>query len=164
MPRFRELGVVANFQPLWAYSDEYITDLTLPFIGEERGRSMYVIGSVYRSGGMVAFGSDWSVSSANPFWQIETAITRLGALGETTEPLVAEEAISLPEAIEAFTITGAYVNGSEDRTGSVEVGKLADLVVLDRNLFAIEPEEISEASAVLTLFGGKPVFGEFAAL
>lgn len=164
VPRFRDLGVVANFQPLWAYNDEYITDLTIPFIGEERGRSMYVVGSVYRSGGMVAFGSDWSVSSANPYWQIETAITRLGALGETTEPLVPEEAISLPEAIEAFTIAGAYVNGSEADTGSIEAGKYADIAVLDRNLFAIEPSEISEAGAILTLFGGRPVHGDFADL
>lgn len=164
VPRFRELGVVANFQPLWAYSDEYITDLTIPFIGEERGRSMYVIGSVYRSGGVIAFGSDWSVSSANPFWQIETAITRLGALGETTEPLVPEEAINLPEAIEAFTIAGAYVNSSEADTGSIEVGKYADVAVLDQNLFAIDSADISETSAILTLFGGQPVHGDFADL
>ena len=72
IPRFRRLGVVANFQPLWAYADPYITDLTIPFLGPKRSQGLYPIGSVYRSGAVVAFGSDWSVSSANPFEEIES--------------------------------------------------------------------------------------------
>jgi predicted amidohydrolase YtcJ len=71
---------------------------------------MYPIGSVQKSGATVAFGSDWSVSSPNPFEEMETAVTRLGALGETTEPFLPEEAITLPEAIAAFTINAAYTN------------------------------------------------------
>ncbi|MSQ91611.1 MAG: amidohydrolase [Gammaproteobacteria bacterium] len=164
IPRFRELGAVANFQPLWAYADPYITELTIPFIGPKRSRWLYPIGSVYRSGAVVAFGSDWSVSSANPFEEIETAVTRMGALGDTNVPFIPEERINLPEAIAAFTINAAYVNRLEKQTGSVEVGKLADLVVLDRNLFAIPATEISDAKVLVTLFEGKPVHGDLGAL
>jgi len=164
IPRFRELGVVANFQPLWAYADPYITELTIPFLGPKRSGWLYPIGSVYRSGAVVAFGSDWSVSSANPFEQIEVAVTRMGALGETKAPFLPAERINLPEAIAAFTINAAYTNRIDKQTGSVEVGKLADLVVLDQNLFAIPPTDISETRALVTLFEGKAVHGDLGAL
>ncbi len=160
IPRFRELGVVANFQPLWATADPYITDLTLPFIGPERGRWLYPIGSVLRSGAVVAFGSDWDVSTANPLEQIEVALTRRGPGDEDWDVFIPEERIGLHDALAAFTINAAYVNHLEDRTGSIEVGKLADLVVIDRNLFAIEPAEISNARVLLTLIGGEPVYGD----
>jgi predicted amidohydrolase YtcJ len=160
IPRFRQLGVVANFQPLWAYADGYVTDLTLPFLEPERRRWIYPIASLLRSGAVVAFGSDWSVSSANPLEEMEVAVTRMGAGGETKTPFIPEERIDLRDAIAAFTLNAAYVNFQEDRTGSIEVGKLADLVVLDRNLFAIPPEQISDAKVLLTLFGGRPVHGD----
>jgi len=161
--RFRELGVVANFQPLWAFADSYINDLTLPFIGEERGNWMYTIRSVINAGGMIAFGSDWSVSTANPFPQIETAVTRTNADGEG-ETFMPHETIDLATALAAFTINSAFVNGIEKETGSIEVGKLADLIVLDRNLFGIPAKEISDTKVLLTLLGGQPVYGEIPAL
>jgi predicted amidohydrolase YtcJ len=164
IPRFRELGVVANFQPLWAFADEYITELTIPFVGPERTQRLYPIGSVYRSGAVVAFGSDWSVSSPNPLEEIEVAVTRMGAGGETKTPFLPAERIDLPAALAAFTINAAYTNRIEKQTGSVEVGKLADLVVLDRNLFAIAANEISNTHAVVTLFEGKAVHGDLGAL
>jgi predicted amidohydrolase YtcJ len=159
LPRLRELGVVANFQPLWAVTDRYITELTLPRIGAARGRWLYPIGSVARSGAVLAFGSDWNVSSADPLPGIETAVTRLDPDGKTTEPLTPEERISLADAIAAYTIGSAYASFLDAETGSIEVGKRADLVVLDRDLFAIPPVEISEAEVVATLFGGEAVCG-----
>jgi len=158
--RFVELDVVANFQPLWAYKDVYIEDLTAPFLGDERMKFMYPIKSIQNAGGKIAFGSDWFVSTPNPFHQMETAITRQGATGELNEPLLLEESIDLKTAIDAFTINAAYVNKLETQTGSLEVGKLADLVVLDRNLFEIEVHDISETNALLTLFEGQVVHGE----
>jgi len=163
LARFRELDVIANFQPLWAYADSYVTDLTIPFIGEERANWMYTIRSVVNAGGMIAFGSDWSVSTANPFPQIETAVTRTDADGDD-EPFMPQETIDLPTALAAFTINSAYVNGIEKESGSIEVGKLADLIVLDRNLFSIPAKQISETKVLLTLFGGRPVHGELQAL
>ncbi len=158
--RFAALDVIANFQPLWAYADEYITDLTLPFIGEERGRWLYPIASVQKHGGRIAFGSDWSVSSANPLLQIETAITRKNALSEDETVFIAEERIDLESAIAAFTINAAFVNKLDKTTGSIEPGKAADLIVLDRNLFEIPSEELSEAKVLLTLLNGKPVYDD----
>ncbi len=159
IPRFRELGAVANFQPLWAYADDYITDLTLPFINSETARWIYPIKSVIDTGATVAFGSDWSVSTVDPLPQIETAITRVDAFTNDTDVLNPEQRITLEQAIEAFTINAAFVNHHEKQTGSIEEGKLADLIVLDRNLFDIDPAEISDAKVVLTLFEGKPVYG-----
>lgn len=164
VPRFRALGVIANFQPLWAHADEYITELTLPFIGTERAQWLYPIGSVHAAGGMIAFGSDWSVSSANPFEQIEVAVRRVDPALAVAEPLLPAERIPLAEAIAAFTINAAYVNGFERETGSLEPGKAADLIVLDRNLFAIGTEEISETKVLLTLLDGETIYGDPGAL
>jgi predicted amidohydrolase YtcJ len=163
-PRFRKLGVTANFQPLWAYADEYITELTLPFISRQTASYLYPIGTMAKSGAVLAFGSDWSVSSCNPFEEMETAITRMGALGETKTPWMPDERITLPQALAAFTMGSAYVNRDEKDTGSLEVGKLANLAVLDRNLFDIPPTEISDTQVLLTLFEGKPVHGDPKAL
>ncbi|HYV20751.1 MAG TPA: amidohydrolase [Verrucomicrobiae bacterium] len=161
IPRFRTLGVVANFQPLWAFADDYITELTLPFLDAERQRFIYPIGSLLRSGAVIAFGSDWSVSSANPLEELEVAVTRMGPNGETKTPYLPDERIDLRDALAAFTLDAAYVNFQDDTTGSIETGKLADLIVLDRNLFAIPPAQISETKVLLTLFGGKPIFGDW---
>ncbi|HYV84618.1 MAG TPA: amidohydrolase [Patescibacteria group bacterium] len=159
--RFRQLGVIANFQPLWAFADGYIKDLTLPFLEPERQRWIYPIRSLLASGAVVAFGSDWSVSSANPLEEIEVAVTRMGPAGETKTPFIPEERIDLRDALAAFTLNAAYVNFQDDRTGSIEEGKLADLIVLDHNLFAMPPDQISSARVVLTLLGGKPVWGDW---
>jgi predicted amidohydrolase YtcJ len=164
IPRFEELDVVANFQPLWAYADDYVTELTIPFIGEKRARWLYPIKSVQDTGAVIAFGSDWSVSTANPYDQMETAVTRKDAQNDDMESFIPEERIDLESAIAAFTIDAAFVNRKENDTGSIEVGKYADLVVLDQNLFEIEAKDISETKALLTLFEGRPVHGDISAL
>ena len=160
IPRFAELDVLANFQPLWAYADEYVVDLTIPFIGKERAQWMYPIKSVIDGGGTVAFGSDWAVSTANPFPQIETAVTRIDAFEHDTEVLNPEQRVTLEQAIDAFTINAAFLNHHENETGSIEVGKLADLIVVDQNLFNIDASAISDTNVLLTLFAGEPVFGD----
>lgn len=162
--RFAALDTIANFQPLWAYPDRYITELTLPFIGPERAQWLYPIGSVLQEGGQVAFGSDWSVTTANPFPQIETAVTRADPESNAGDVLLPAQRITLAQAIEAFTISAARVNHLDASTGSIETGKLADLVVLDQNLFDIEPTAISATRVLLTLFGGRPVHGDFSSL
>lgn len=161
IPRFRTLGVIANFQPLWALTDGYMKDLTLPFLEPERARWLYPIRSLQLSGAVLAFGSDWSVSSANPLEEIEVAVLRRGPAGETKETFIPEERIDLRDALAAFTIGSAYVNFLDQKTGSIEAGKVADLIVLDRNLFNIPPEQISETKVLLTLLDGKPVHGGF---
>jgi predicted amidohydrolase YtcJ len=120
IPRFRELGVVANFQPLWAFADGYIIDMTLPFLKPGSERWIYPIGSLVESGAVVAFGSDWAVSSANPLEEMEVAMTRMDPAGADRGPFVPDERINLADALAAFTINAAYVNFQEDSTGSIE--------------------------------------------
>jgi hypothetical protein len=158
IPRFRRLGVVANFQPFWANGDKYITEMTEPFLGPARSRWLYPIASVAAAGGVTAFGSDWSVSSMNPLDGIEVAVThREPSKGPGPAWLPAEQ-IALPEAIAGYTIGGAYLDFSEKETGSIEVGKAADLVVLDKNLFEIPASKIHEAKVLWTLLDGKEVY------
>jgi predicted amidohydrolase YtcJ len=157
-PRFRKLGVIANFQPLWANGDEYITELTEPKLGPERSRWLYPIGSVLASGAEFAFGSDWSVSSMNPLEGMQVAVTRRQPAQGPGAAWIPEERISLPDAIAAYTIRGAYLDFSEKDTGSIEAGKLADLVVLDRNLFEVPPSKIYETKVLLTLLEGREVY------
>jgi predicted amidohydrolase YtcJ len=156
-PRFAELGVVANAQPYWAAASRYVNELTLPFIGE-RARYHYPFGSLHRVGATLAFGSDWTVSTANPLPQIEVAVTRVEHPNRDTEPMLPNEALSLADAIAAFTRGSAYVNFLDDDTGTVEPGKLADLVVLDRDLFDRQSGPIGDARVVLTLVEGEPVY------
>jgi predicted amidohydrolase YtcJ len=165
IPRFRELGVVADFQPLWAWFDPYIRDLTEPFLGPERSRWLYPIGSLARSGAALAAGSDWSVSSMNPLAAIEVAVTRCDStLAACDRPWIPEERVDLATMIAAYTIGGAWAGFEERDSGSLEAGKLADLLVLDRNLFAIPAGEISEAKVLVTIFEGREVFGSLDAL
>lgn len=160
IPRLRELGVVADFQPLWAYADTYITDLTAPFLGPERMRWNYPIASVASTGAVLAAGSDWSVSSMNPLEAIEVAITRCDPeLSTCDKPWIPEERVDLATMLAAYTIGGAYAGFEERESGSLEAGKLADLIVLDRNLFAIPAGEISDATVLLTVFEGRVVHG-----
>jgi hypothetical protein len=156
MPRFRTLGVTANFQPLWAYADPYITDLTLPALAPATARRIYPIGSAEEAGAPLAFGSDWSVTSADPLRGIQVAVTRQGLDG-TPEPFLPNEAIRLDTALAAYTIGAARALGLETETGSIEVGKLADLVVLSHDLFALPPGRIATARVLLTLLDGTPV-------
>ncbi|MEO8277815.1 MAG: amidohydrolase [Thermoanaerobaculia bacterium] len=165
IPRFRDLGVIADFQPLWAFEDTYIKDLTAPFLGPERMRWNYPIASMAKSGAVLAAGSDWSVSSMNPLEAIEVALTRCDfALSTCDKPWIPEERVDLATMLAAYTIGGAYAGFEEHDSGSVEAGKLADLIVLDQNLFTIEPGRISEAKVLLTLFEGRPVFGTWDAV
>jgi len=158
VPRFGGLGVVANFQALWAYPDTYITKLTEPILGPERSARLYPIGSVVRSGGIYAGGSDWSVSSLNPLAAIQVAVTRRDPEEPPGPAWLPQELIDLPTAVAAYTANGAFLSFEEKTRGSIEPGKTADLVVLDRNLFKIPPEEIHRVRVVLTVLEGKVVY------
>ena len=159
VPRFAELGVVANFQPLWGFPDPYVTDSGLKAVGRERLKRFYVIGSVHRSGGKVAFGSDWFVSSLNPLDAIEVGIRRQDPhLPEGAPALNPQEAVDLATMIEGYTINGAYLMHQEQEVGSIEIGKRADLIVLNRNLFELPATKINQTKVLLTVFDGQIVF------
>lgn len=158
IPRFRQLNVIANFQPLWAYPDTYITQLTIPVLGPARSQWLYSISSVVKSGAVVACGSDWSVSSMNPLDAIQVAVTRRGLDEGPGAAWIPQQAADLASMLACYTINGAYSNFEEAETGSIEAGKSADLIVLDRNLFEIPPHQIHEAKVLLTLFEGREIF------
>jgi len=158
IPRFRALGVVANFEPLWANGDEYLTRMTEPALGPARSRWLYPIASVVRSGAVVSGGSDWSVSSLNPLDAIETGITHRDP-GDTAGPAWnPAERVDLATMIALYTINAAWGHHQERETGSIEVGKLADLIVLDRNLFEVPVARIHAVRVERTLLEGKTVF------
>jgi len=158
IPRFKALGVTANFQPLWAYADPYITELTLPILGPGRSRWLYPIGSVARTGAVIAGGSDWSVSSMNPLEAIQVAMTRRGPDDPPGDAWIPEERVDLETMLRAYTTNGAWLSHDEKSRGSLEPGKAADIVVLDRNLFKIPASEIGRVKVLLTLLDGRPVF------
>lgn len=158
LPRFAEHGVHAAFSPLWAYADSYITDLTIPVIGPERSEWLYPMGSVARAGGVLIAGSDWSVSTMDPFDAMEVAVTREAPDGSVTTPLTPAQRIELQQVLEAYTINGARASFVEDELGSITEGKRADLIVIDRDPFAIDPVELSEIQVLRTLLDGREVY------
>lgn len=158
LPRFRDLGVVASFQPYWAQADEYIRDLTLPVLGPARSRWLYPIETMLNTGAVVVGGSDWSVSSLNPLDAIQVAITRRSVEEPEGPAWIPEERADLPRMLAAYTINAAYATRAERETGSIEVGKLGDMVVLDQNIFAIPATRIHEAKVLLTLLEGHEVY------
>jgi predicted amidohydrolase YtcJ len=156
--RFASLDTAANFQAVWAYPDEWILELNLPVLGEERVQGMYPIASVERTGGRIVGGSDWNVTSANPLDAIETAVRRQDPTATTGPVLNESERISLAAMIDAYTINTAWLMHQEDRAGSIEPGKRADIVVLDSNLFEIPSTQIDETLVLLTLLDGEAVY------
>ena len=153
--RFSRLNIISSFQALWAYPDKYIKDLTLPRLGKPRSNWIYPINSIVKAGGRIAGGSDWTVSSLNPLDAMEVAVTRKEPGNKNGEALIPEEAVTLETILNAYTLGGAYSLYIEDKVGSIEVGKLADIVVLDRNLFKISDYEIHQAKVDFTIFNGK---------
>jgi hypothetical protein len=160
LPRFGALGVIANVTPLWARLEASVVELTLPFVSARAGAGMYPFASIVRAGGALAFGSDWAVSTPDPRRQLAVAVSRRDPLGAAQEPFLPEERLDLGTAIAAQTIGAAYACGIDAVTGSIEPGKLADLVVLDRDLFAVAPDEYPDVRVLATLIDGEIVHAE----
>jgi predicted amidohydrolase YtcJ len=161
--RFRDLGVVANAQPYWACHEAQMDDLTIPFLGAERAGWQYPFRSLLTAGARLAMGSDWAVSTANPLLEMEVAVNRVSDRDRGAKPpFLPDERIELIDALAAFTTGTAWVNHLEDAVGSIEVGKAADLVVLDRDLFDRSEGAIGEARVVATFIDGAAVYEDAA--
>jgi predicted amidohydrolase YtcJ len=163
IPRFRELDVIANVQPIWSTSKAYISDLIEVKIGKKRKRWLQINKSFLDQGVTVAYGSDWYVTTPNPLEVIEAAVTRIRpalplAVKMQSTPLLPDENVTVADAIASYTINGAYVNHQEQTTGSLEVGKLADFVILDTNIFAVPAVEISQIKVLKTYLDGDLVY------
>ena len=153
--RFAGLGVIASVQPFHAIDDGRWAETK---IGKERCRTTYAFKSLLDAGATLALGSDWPVAPLNPLVGIYAAVTRQTTDGKNPDGWFPEQKIPLEEAIKGFTLNGARAEFSEGAKGSLEEGKLADLVVLDQNLFQIAPEKIKDARVTLTIVGGKIVY------
>ncbi len=158
LPRFRKLGVIANIQPYFAENIEYNTVRALELLGAERHSLMFRFRDLLASGAVVAISTDGPVASPlNPFVSIQAALTRK-EYGSKKPAFFPEQRMTLPETIAAYTINGAYANFLDKESGSLEVGKSADFVLLDRNLFEIDPEEIHRTTILWAVVEGRESF------
>jgi hypothetical protein len=155
--RFGQLQIIASVQPYHAIDDGCWAERK---IGPQRARTSYAFNSLQKAGAVPVFGSDWTVAPLNPLTGIYAAVTRRTLDGKNPQGWIPEEKISVEEAIKSYTIRAAYAEFSEREKGSIEPDKLADLVVLDRDILKIEPEEIINTKVLLTMVDGKIVFSQ----
>ena len=161
IPRFAELGVLANFSPNWATPDSANLDIAVSRLGRRVVHTEFIrMRSVFDAGGRVCFGTDYPAagyySTYKPLEAIQVAVTRKMLDGEGLAPVMppANEKVTLEQALLAQTLNSAYMIHMEDKIGSIEAGKLADLVVLEKNLFDVEPMDIGEVKVLMTMMNG----------
>lgn len=152
--RFKKLDILASFQLLWAFGDATAIDIVQPYIDSSLFRWQYPAYSLYQSGATICGASDWPVSSANPFEAIARAETRKGPLG------VLDSTQRMPRMamFYAYTLHAARALRMEKQIGSLQTGKKADMILVDRDIRNVSPEELAATKIVWTLFEGKPVY------
>jgi hypothetical protein len=158
IPRFGQLGVIASFQPLHAYPEDDTLLIWARNVGAERTQRAWAWHSIESAGGQLAFGSDWPVVTLNPWPGVQNALTRQTREGKPTGGFVPQERISLEDAIRGYTLGAAIAGRREKTEGSIEPGKLADLIVLSQDLFRIPASKIADTQVLLTMVGGKVVY------
>jgi predicted amidohydrolase YtcJ len=158
IPRFGSLGVIASVQPLHLYPDEDTLDVWARNVGPERAQRAWSFHSIEASGGRLAFGSDWPVVTMNPWKGLQTVLTRKTSEGKPDSGFVPGEAVSLEDGVRAYTLGAAFAGRREQLEGSLEAGKLADLIIVDQDLFKIPASEIDKTQVLLTMVGGRVVY------
>lgn len=158
IPRFGKLGVIASFQPLHAYPDDDTLKVWLRNAGPEREPRSWAWQSVAKTGGKMAFGSDWPVVTLNPWAGIQNAVTRQTREGQPPGGWLPEQRLSVEQAVYGYTLGAAIGGRKEKDEGSIEVGKLADVIVLSQNIFEVDPHKIADTQVILTVVGGKTVY------
>jgi hypothetical protein len=156
VPRFAELGAVANMQPYWASHEPQMDELTIPFLAPALAGWQYPFGDLHRAGARLAGGSDWPVSTPDPLQGMHVAVNRAHH-EEDYDAFLPEQALDLATALTAYTSGSAFVNHLDD-TGSIRPGYRADLVVLDRDIVAAPAAEIGDARVDLTFVDGRAVY------
>jgi len=158
IPRFGKLKVIASFQPLHAYPDDDTMKVWARNAGSDRASRGFAWRSVESKGGVLAFGSDWPVVTLNPWSGVQNAVTRQTTEGVPAGGWLPSERLTIAEAIEGYTL-GAARGGRRERTeGSLEVGKLADMILVSQDLFSINPMDISKTEVLFTMVGGRIVY------
>jgi predicted amidohydrolase YtcJ len=154
-PRFAKLGVIASMQPYHAIDDGRWAEKV---IGPERAHSSYAWKSLLDAGATLAFGSDWAVAPLDAVMGIYAATTRRTLDGKTPSGWIPEQRITVAQAVHAYTVGSAFAEHQEKVKGSIEPGKLADLVVLSNDIFSIPPDQIQNTTVDLTIFDGRVIF------
>ncbi|HMD09131.1 MAG TPA: amidohydrolase [Candidatus Acidoferrum sp.] len=158
IPRFGKLGVIASMQPLHAYPDEDTLRVWAGNVGPDRASRAWVWNSIAKAGGHLAFGSDWNVVTLNPWEGLQMAVTRQTTEGKPDGGWIPEQRVTLAQAVEGYTLGAAYAGRREKTEGSIEPGKLADLVIVSQNIFEIDPHAIAQTKVVKTIVGGRVVY------
>ncbi|VXB69170.1 conserved exported hypothetical protein [Pseudomonas sp. 8AS] len=153
-PRFKQLGVIASMQLLWATAESYTEELVKPYVSAYTYRYQYPARSLHKAGATIAGASDWPVSSPNPWNAIAQASTRSGPLGV----LNSAESIDRETMFQAYTLNAAKALRLEQQIGSLAPGKQADLIVLDRDVFKVSDAELFDTQVLTTYFAGQPVY------
>lgn len=153
--RFKQNNVIASMQLAWAYEDGFNKSLVKPYISQSSYQGMYPAASLVKHGAILAGASDAPVSTPNPFIAMATGMLRTAPDGG---PLNPNEAIDRDTAFKAYTAHAAKALGREQEIGTLEAGKKADMIVLDRDIFTVSPEELAETKVVWTIFNGKKIY------
>jgi len=156
--RFGKLGVIASMQPLHSYPDADTLDIWARNAGPDRASRAWAWKSIADSGGHLAFGSDWPVVTLNPWEGVQTAVTRQTSEGQPEAGFVPEQRLTVAQVVDGYTLGAAFAGRREKTEGSLEIGKLADLIIVSQNIFDIEPRKIGSTKVVTTIVGGRVVY------
>lgn len=154
IPRFASLGIIASMQPLHAYPEQGVWSRN---VGTEREKFGFAWNSLEQAGAHLAFGSDWEVVTMNPWPGIQTAVTRQDDNGQPPGGWVPEQRISVAQAIDGYTMGAAYAGHREKTEGSLESGKVADIIIVSQNPFEADPRDLAKTAVVTTIVGGRVV-------
>ncbi len=156
--RFGRLGVIASMQPLHSYPDTNALDVWARNAGPDRASRAWAWKSISDAGGRLAFGSDWPVVTLNPWEGVQTAVTRQTSEGLPEAGFAPGQRLTVAQVIEGYTLGAAFAGRREKSEGSIEIGKLADLIILSENIFDIDPHKIGATKVVTTIVGGRLVY------
>ena len=158
IPRFGKLGVIASMQPLHTTPNENIMNVWVKSVGPERDSHAWPWHDILAGGATVCFGSDWPVVTVNPWPAVEMLLTRETPEGIPEGGWLPEQRLTLDQAIKGYTMGGAIASKRENREGSIEAGKLADVIIISQNLFEIAPDKIGDTKVLITIVGGNVVY------
>jgi predicted amidohydrolase YtcJ len=158
IPRFGKLGVIASMQPLHSYPDSNTLNVWARNVGPDRASRAWSWKSISDAGGRLAFGSDWPVVTLNPWEGVQTAVTRQTTEGKPEGGFVPTQRLTVAATIDGYTLAAAFAGRREKSEGSLEVGKLADLIVVSQNVFEIVPHKLAETKVLTTIVGGQVVY------